>query len=109
MKNNLYFLGSIIPKIGITIKQVMVGVFDYFNEEKLNNYDKVIVIFFNTNDGHFNSTTFSNSDVGFIDHIITGEYLKAIGTDGILTDAYDNLSDEGYPEDDGPDDFEDEP
>ena len=45
MKNNLYFLGSIIPKIGITIKQVMVGVFDYFNEEKLNNYDKVIVIF----------------------------------------------------------------
>ena len=107
MKNNLFFLGGIIPKIGVTVKQALIGMFDYFNEGKLDQYNKVIVIFFNTEKGVFESTTFSNTDVTPIDHIVLGEYFKAIGVDNILCGMEEDLTNEGYPVDDDEPDGDD--
>lgn len=107
MKDNVRFLSEFAPKIGVTIKQMLVGVFDYFNKGNLDKYNKAIVIFFNTDKGVFNSTMFSNSNISYLDLILISKYIDTLGIDGLLDDG-DYLGDEGYPEYDEPDDKEPE-
>ena len=107
MKDNLRFLGELIPKFGVTIKQMLVGVFDYFNKGRLDKYNKAIVIFFNTDEGVLDSCIFSNTGISYLDLVIIGKYIDTLGVEGLL-DNGGYLGDEGYPEYDESDDKEPE-